>query len=536
MSSKLGKSVNYRQVAGIVVAAVLLTVIFVPFQKASAFEIDLSLPNVSDTTAVPTSAGGSTFEVTIDVEAGELISIESIEIILDNDENTVKRAIFDSDGQRTSGSSTLTRGNLDIEIGSSTTGYGYGFGRVSDGTTFSSPYSYAFTYSYAFISGNSIGYSNAVGDPVSGFVGPGTITISGKLNTALMEAGVEHTLDILIDTGTGTDPDHLAAPQLVFTTVGNSAIKTEDVGTGADVEVEPEIPGFAPGKFKVKFSFVNGAGQLVVHPGTPEEIEDLVGDIFTSIVGGKGSFSVGTDDAVTIGDVFDIDASSIEIEDDGTYTITVPYDEDAVPSGVDEEDLKLFHYDEDAGEWEDITTDVDTEENEITGETDSLSPVATGYTESSLGGTGGGTGGGGGGAGGTGGGKVIVNQTFPASYFETNPLKKVQISQTGFTNAAGANIVGGMVGQQISIDASFRNFQETTQPYAIIIQVVNEDGFTTDIGWTQGSLEPGKGAEASRSWTIEERGNYTIKIFVWNAVSDGPTPLSEVAQKNFSVN
>lgn len=529
MNSSLAKLANYRQIAGIAVAAIILTVIFVPFQRASAFEVDLELPNVTDTSAVPTSAVGSTFEVTIDVEAGELVSIESIEVILDNGEDSVKRAIFDSDGKRTDGSSTLTRGNLKITTtGSSAYGYGYGYGLVSDGTAFSSPYSYAFTYSYAFISGNNVGYSNAIGTARTGIIGPGTITIEGKLNTALMEAEVPHTLDVLINTGTGVDPDHIVAPQLTFATVGNSSINKATV-TG-DGEVTP-IPG--KGKFKVKLNGVTGGGQLVVETTTPDKLEDLFGSIFTNKFGKKAVFSVGSSTAVTLGeDFFDIDASSITLGPSGNFEITVPYSEASIPNGVDEDDLKLFHYDDDADEWEDITTDVDTDANTITGETDSLSPIVAGYTESSVGGGAGGTGGGAAGAGG----KNIVNETFPADYFLTRPLAKVQISESGFTNAQGNNIVGGFVGQQVAISTSFHNFQENPQPYAIIIQVVDENGFTIDLSWAQGVLERGQGTETSRSWTAEERGNYSINIFVWNGVSGAPIPLSEVTQKNFSVN
>lgn len=530
MGIDLAKLANYKQIAGIAVAAIILTVIFVPFQQASAFEVSLDLPNVDDLDEVPTSAVGSTFEITIDVEAGELISIDSIELILDNDQSSVKRAIFDSDGQRTSGSPTLARGNIDIEYSSSlTNGYGYGYGLVSDGATFSPSYSYSFTYSNAFLSGNTGGYSNAVGAQVNGLVGPGTITITGKLNTAQMDAGA-HTLDVLINTGTGTNPDHLVAPQLSFTTVGNSSVQNENVSTGNNVEVTPTIPGFAPGKFKVKFSNVDGAGTLSVEPLTPEEIDDLLGGIFDSIRGnGQGRFALGGNTINTVGDVFEIDASSITIGSGGTIELTIPYDEDDIPANVDEEDLALFHYDEEDEEWEDITTDVDTDENVITGETDSLSPVTVGYASTSS--SGGSSGGGGGGGKG-----VILNKMFPPSYFIDHPLAKIQVQEATIVTSAGNSILSARPGQQVSLMAGFKNFQTVDQDYAIIFQVIDKDGFTSDIGWVTGTLAPGEDTEASRSWTVGAKGNYTIKIFVWNGVTELPTPLSEVTEKSFTSN
>jgi hypothetical protein len=532
---------KYKQIIGIAIAAVILSVIFVPFQTADAFTVELDLPNVDDLNEVPTSAVGATFEVTIDVEAGELISVESIELILDNGEDSVKRAIFDSDGQRTSGDSTLTRGNIDIETtGTSNTGYGYGYGFVSDGTTFVPNYEYSFTYSNAFISGNNIGSSNAVGDQVTGIVGPGTITISGKLNTALMEDGVPHTLDVLVNTGTGVNPDHLVAPQLTFTTVGNSSVQNTNVSTGNNVESTPTITGFPPGQFKIKFSQVLTAGDLIIQKSTASSIRQSILDalginIFSSLSGGNGKFSFGTSSGTTIGDVLDIDASSIEINPGGTYTLTVPYDEDELPNGLAEEDLKLFHFDEDTEEWEDITTDVDTDANTVIGETDSLSPVAVGFDDDDVSADGGG-GGGGGNRGGGGGSSVIVNQMFQPSYFIDHPLAKVQVQEATIVTSAGNNVLSGNPGQQLSLMAGFKNYQTVDQDYAIIFQVIDEDGFTSDIGWVTGTLAPGEDTEASRSWTVGAEGNYTVKIFVWNGVSDLPTPLSEVTQKSFTSN
>lgn len=518
-----------KKLFSVIIAGGLLAAIFVPFQKADAFEVDLDLPNVTDLDEVPTSAVGSTFEITIDVAAGELISIDSIQLVLDNGEESIKNAIFDSDGQRIGGVPTLTRGNLDVTISSTTSGYGYGYGYVADSITATSPpYTYTIVNpSYTYISGNNVGYTNEVGSLVTGLLGPGTITITGKLNTALMEEDVPHTLDVLIDTGTGTDPDHLVAPQLTFTTLGNSAINQEDVGTGDDVEVEPDIPGVDPGKFKIKFSKVNGAGKLIVHPQTPEELQDSFEGIFESLSASGGKFSFGGEDANVFGDMFDIDVSSITLEDDGTYTITIPYDEDLLPQGISEDDLKLFHYDEDTEEWEDITTEVDTDANTITGETDSLSPVAAGYTST----TGGGGGGGGGGAGGS---QVFVNETFQPSYFVDHPLAKMRVDEATIVTSSGSNVLQGRPGQQVSLMASFHNAQTVAQDYAIIFQVIDEDGFTSDIGWVTGTLASGQGTDASRSWTIGDEGDYTIRIFVWNGVSDLPTPLSEVTDKSFT--
>ena len=540
MSSGKDSLARRKQLVAVAVAGILLTVIFVPFQKADAFVVDLELPNVDDINQVPTEAIGSTFEVTIDVAAGELIYIDSVELILDNDESSVKRAIFNSSGHRTSGNSTLARGNLNITYsGSLTGGYGYGVGIVSDGSTFVPNYSFTFANTSGFISGNTGGSSYPVGNSVNGLVGPGTITISGKLNTALMGAGA-HTLDVLINTGSGVNPDHLVAPQLAFTTIGNSNVKSSSVPTGNNVNSTATFP---EGDVKVKFSKVINSGAAVY--GRNANLNSLIQSypgVFSSLNtdGSKAVFQFGTKTGITFGTVFDIDASSVELEPGGNYTLTVPYDETKLPGNLAEADVKLFHYNTATGVWSDITTGVNTVENYVTGVTDTLSPIATGYDDDDLqddddddGGSSGGGGGGGGSR------SVVITwptaPTFDAEHFINFPLQRMLVANSAFVNAAGVSIDSAQVGQQVSIAGSFTNQQEAAQDYAFIVQVTDENGFVTDISWQQGTLQSGSTADVSTLWTPETESTFTVKIFVWNGVSAAPEPLSEVTVKNITV-
>lgn len=212
-------SSQYKQIGAVAVAAGILAAIFIPFQKAEAFTAELDLPD-NDPGNVPQSAEGSKFLITIDISPGELVSLSQIEMILDNGTPDVKRAILSPSGTFVSGDSDITIGNLVVTVPSATTtGYGYGYGIVSYGTAFSAPYSYSFSSSQDFLSGNSYGYSYAVPNAnlVNGFVGPATITIEGKLNTADMSLG-SHTLDVLVHTGSGGNGvDKIVPPQLAFT-------------------------------------------------------------------------------------------------------------------------------------------------------------------------------------------------------------------------------------------------------------------------------------------------------------------------------
>lgn len=60
----------------------------------------------------------------------------------------------------------------------------------------------------------------------------------------------------------------------------------------------------------------------------------------------------------------------------GLITIQMQYREEDIPSGVREADLRLLHFNDSGGYWEDITTAVDTVNNLVSGETTSLSVFA----------------------------------------------------------------------------------------------------------------------------------------------------------------
>lgn len=68
------------------------------------------------------------------------------------------------------------------------------------------------------------------------------------------------------------------------------------------------------------------------------------------------------------GDYYNITTTA---EYSGTITLSFAYDEDEIE--CDETELQLMHWDDDLGEWIDVTTFIDTENNIIYGETSSLS-------------------------------------------------------------------------------------------------------------------------------------------------------------------
>ncbi len=64
--------------------------------------------------------------------------------------------------------------------------------------------------------------------------------------------------------------------------------------------------------------------------------------------------------------------------------------------------------------------------------------------------------------------------------------------------------------------------------------MLDEEGVVRYIDWQSGSLSRGQSTEVSNSWTLEEFGNYTVQIFVWDNI-DKPLAVSKVSAINLSV-
>lgn len=536
-------SFKRRQFIGLIVAVALLSVIFIPFQKANAFTATTTLPGSSGNTLIQTAAGNDV-RVTISVAAGEFVSLSQVEWILDNGQvqsnglPAVKRTVFDSSGARISGDRTLITGNTITITPSSTTGYayGYGYGYVSTGTTVSAPYSYAFTAGNALLSGNIGGYTYAMPNANArpGYIGPVDLIISGKLNTPLMSVGT-HTLDVLIHTASGGNGvDKIVSPRITFTVNQNAAIVQTSVSSGTNVAVPP-VTVAGVGTVSITISNVQAAGTVVVEPKSVSSLTSQFSGIFTSTSNASPQFTVGTSTFNAIGQILDIDLSSVSLGSGATITITLPYDPASLPGGISPSDLKILHFNTSTNTWEQASNiSVNTTARTITGTLTSLSPVTIGFqsstttTSTTSGTTVGGGGGGGIGA-------VDLTGTYPDSFFVSNPLAKIQVSKLAVVNAQGNQVFHATSGQQVSITSSFKNYQQGSQTYAFIVQVIDKDGSTTDLSWQTGKLEGGQTATLSRSWTVGDAGVYQIKVFIWNSVTQAPVPLSQGSSATFSV-
>jgi hypothetical protein len=255
------------------------------------------------------------------------------------------------------------------------------------------------------------------------------------------------------------------------------------------------VTPIAVGSETVRFRFesIESNGQLRVDS---EDIARLEG-IFDGITQeNQGLVRLDGTDFSTVGTIFDIDASNIDSKD--KVEVTIPYLEFMVEQ---ESNVRFLHYDEELGEWEDVTIDINEDENTVTGIMDSLSPVVA---------------------------AVVDDGTFPQIYFESNPLSKVVISHR-------SSIEGSLSGQKISIPVNITNAQRENQEYAFIVQILDADDVARYVSWQSGILARGQSTEVYGRWTPEKQGSYTVEIFVLDNIDNIPSILSRSSVMKITV-
>ncbi len=197
----------------------------------------------------------------------------------------------------------------------------------------------------------------------------------------------------------------------------------------------------------------------------------------------------------TAGDVFDLDATSVNF--DGKVSVTIPYDEDVVASFSDlETNVRLIHYNEDLGTWEDRTSSVDEIMNTVTGTLDSLSPVTAAIIIESD----------------------IQNDT-------ANSITRLAVMTPSL-------LVSGTGQATLSVPLS--NIQAIDQNYVLLVQIVDETNIAQRIDWQAGSLAGNQESIVSISWNDMEKGQYRALILLLTDM-ENPYLLSEPIHMDFSV-
>ena len=90
------------------------------------------------------------------------------------------------------------------------------------------------------------------------------------------------------------------------------------------------------------------------------------------------------------------------------------------------------------------------------------------------------------------------------------------------------------VNKQVQISADLTSGLDRDQPFAYIVQVLDQNGVVIQLSWLTGTLTAGQSLNPSQSWTPAAAGNYTAQIFVWSGI-DNPNALSPPLTMKISV-
>lgn len=120
------------------------------------------------------------------------------------------------------------------------------------------------------------------------------------------------------------------------------------------------------------------------------------------------------------------------------------------------------------------------------------------------------------------------DDTFPESYFLDKPLKKMQLQRYFIIDESEYVVSSVRAGDSVGVVLGFKNIQQKEQVYTLITQVVDQYGFTQDVGWSVDVVEGGGYVDWFKMWRPDSPGVCTIKVMVWDGVGGNPVPLSEV--------
>jgi len=101
-------------------------------------------------------------------------------------------------------------------------------------------------------------------------------------------------------------------------------------------------------------------------------------------------------------------------------------------------------------------------------------------------------------------------------------------------NSFGETVSQVFTGEQLLIQSELTNSQTKKQPFTYIVQVADSEGITVSLSWVTSELPPKESLRVAQSWLPSAPGNYSIKIFVWESLTN-PTALSPARMKNIDV-
>lgn len=122
---------------------------------------------------------------------------------------------------------------------------------------------------------------------------------------------------------------------------------------------------------------------------------------------------------------------------------------------------------------------------------------------------------------------VIYNDPFelaPTSRESIPVQEKIAVIETRVTDENGKPLTNIVVGKQVIFGSMIQNSLNIRQPYSVILQVKDSNGYTVMLSWVSGNLEAKRTISASIAWKPDVAGEYTAEIFLWESMTK-PTPL-----------
>lgn len=265
--------------------------------------------------------------------------------------------------------------------------------------------------------------------------------------------------------------------------------------------------GIDVNEIKLVFQNVTSAGTVDVVIESLEANSDL----FDTSAGTPSVVALEGANYTGIGGVYDIEVSS-QLSFEGTADITIPYDQNLIGTASDklsETDVRFLHHDGVA--WRDVTIELNTTANTVTGRLTAFSPVVA---------------------------AVIGDGTFGSEYFEVNPLAKMSVRDPLISDGGVSISTQGVArGQDVTISATLTNAQRANQGYVYIVEIFSPAGHVENIMMDDGLLGRAETLTISNTWKTAESqplGTYEIKILVFSSI-EGPEILAQVATTKLDI-
>ena len=108
----------------------------------------------------------------------------------------------------------------------------------------------------------------------------------------------------------------------------------------------------------------------------------------------------------------------------------------------------------------------------------------------------------------------------------------ILISEPSLLDQNGAQMQSVKVGNLVMVQSSLANSREERHQFVYITQIKDTDGFTVQLAFVTGTLEPFQSLKVGLSWMPELAGKYTVEVLVWDSIVE-PSVLSPA--KKFTV-